>query len=330
MQEITIKSTKFINFLSYGNTWNEINFEDNLSTFISGYNTDTGGANGCGKTVLFQSLVYGLYNKSITNISLQRLINSTNDIKNTLMEVIVVFSKVGIEYKVHRKRGAETTVILYRDGIDITPDSVIETDTLIEQILGVSYDIFSKFIVFSGSSVPFLDLPVSQQRTHIEELFNITILTEKANKLKKIIQNTDSDIKVEEALIKEKENNINAYKNRLKFAEQKVISWEDNKEEAISEITKDLISIKDVDFEKEQLLFDKKLELTERINNFSRELIALTRDVKQKKQNFEKYSNELSHLESSECPYCNQKYKANKTKITELKNSVETLKKEIA
>jgi DNA repair exonuclease SbcCD ATPase subunit len=318
MQEINISSVKFRNFMSFGNTWNEISFDGSLSTFVSGLNMDTDSANGSGKTSFYQSIVYGLYNKSITNISLQRLINSTNSVKNTLMEVIVNFTKAEYQYQVHRKRGSENTVILYRDGIDITPDSIYEADALIEQILGISFEIFSKVVVFSGSAVPFLDLPIAQQRSQIEELFNITILTEKAVKLKKDIQATEGDIKVEEALLKEKSNNLVAYKNRLSFAEQKVIGWEESKEVMIATLQKEIDSVANIDFEKEQLLFDKNAELLQQLAELNKQLSTLKKDSNTKQQYVNKYSKELEHLKGDECPYCNQKYKAVDGKIEDL------------
>ena len=58
------------------------------------------GPNGSGKTTIINALCYALYNKPFDNISLQKLINSTNATKNTQMEVRLIFEKDGIEYEI--------------------------------------------------------------------------------------------------------------------------------------------------------------------------------------------------------------------------------------
>ena len=325
MQEIKILTLRWRNFLSFGNTWNEIDFDNNLATFIYGENLDTGSANGAGKTTIFNALSFVLYNKSISNISLQRLINSTNAIKNTLMEVEVSFTKSGHLYHIHRKRGSEYSILLEEDGLDITPDSVNEIDTLIEHIVGISYDLFSKIVIFSGSATPFLELPVGQQRQHIEELFNITILSEKAVALKKIIQLTESDIKVEEALAKEKQNNIDAQKKRLQQAEQRVLAWEADREKQIEQLTAQIETVKDIDFKTEQLLFDAKQELQAELDAEASHFRAHDRDKKAFNKQLAEKTEELIHLRDNECPYCRQKYQAVEGKIEELENEVEEL-----
>jgi DNA repair exonuclease SbcCD ATPase subunit len=330
MQELVIISSKFKNFMSFGNTWNEIKFLDNYTTFIHGENLDVpGSANGCGKSVILQTLAYGLYNKSLTNISLPKLINSTNSIKNTLMEVIIEFTKSGHHYLVHRKRGSETNVQLMCDDEDITLDSINETDILIEQIIGMSFDLFSKIIIFSGSTVPFLDLPISQQRFHIEELFNISILTEKANKLKKLIQNTEGDIKVEEAIIKQKLSSIDAYKKRLEFAEQKVITWENDKDNNITKLKNDIAKVQNIDFDKEQLLFDKKVLLNNNLQNIQTQLGPLKKEVADKYKTYNDSIHEITHLKGNECPYCHQKYETSESNIENLEQLISTLCPEI-
>jgi DNA repair exonuclease SbcCD ATPase subunit len=321
---------KFRNFLSFGNLWTEIDFTDTFSTFIQGENLDTGSANGAGKTSIFQALIYALYNKSISGISLPRLVNSTNAGKNsTQMDVVLEFSKAGNIYRIHRRRGIETTIIFEENDLDITPDSVSETDSLIEDIIGISYELFSKIIVFAGSDVPFLDLPISHQRQHIEELFNITILTEKANKLKKVIQSTETDIKVEGAIIREKQNNIDSYKKRLNFAEQKVINWEDDRDKTKARLEKQIESVRDIDFEKEKKLFDERKQLKDALSNVDRDLTPLYKFKKDAEKKQKENIHELEHLEGGNCPYCHQKLGGKDERIEELKQEIKLIELEI-
>src|SRR5690606_14815042 len=122
---------------------------------------------------------------------------STNNTKNTLMEVRLTFERGEDEYVIYRSRGETFNINIMMNGDDVTLDSVAENDKLIEEIIGMSYELFTKIIVFSGNSVPFLLMPVSHQRQQIEELFNITLLSEKAVKLKEIIKTTESNIAIQ-------------------------------------------------------------------------------------------------------------------------------------
>jgi DNA repair exonuclease SbcCD ATPase subunit len=98
---LKFKKLSLRNFLSFGNMTIEIDLSGTGSTLIQGINMDTAGANGCGKTSIINAVCYALFNKPFDNaISLQKLINSTNNTKNTLMEVRLVFDKGDDEYEI--------------------------------------------------------------------------------------------------------------------------------------------------------------------------------------------------------------------------------------
>lgn len=173
-------------------------------------------------TSIINAICYALYNKPFDQISLQRLINTTNDVKNTLMEVRLSFAKGPDEYEIYRCRGENFTIQVLKNGEDITLDSVTENDRLVQEIIGISYDLFTKVIIFSGNSAPFLTMPVSQQRQQIEELFNITLLAEKAARLKEVIKTTETNISIQSAVVKEQEAQIALYNKQVKDAQHRV------------------------------------------------------------------------------------------------------------
>jgi len=57
MQEVISRSLRFRNFMSYGNDWTNIIFDNGVATFVMGENHDDGGNNGCGKCVLPDTLI---------------------------------------------------------------------------------------------------------------------------------------------------------------------------------------------------------------------------------------------------------------------------------
>lgn len=314
-QELTLR-----NFLSFGNVATTIELNECGSTFIQGENIDTASNNGAGKTTIINAICYALYNKPFDNISLQKLINSTNASKSTLMEVKLSFMKGNVKYEIYRCRGEVFNIQISMDGVDITLDSVGGNDKLIQEIIGISYELFTKIIVFSGSSTPFLLMPVSQQRGQIEELFNITLLTEKAVKLKEIIKTTEGSIAIQEAVIREQEGQVALYNKQLKDAEVRVTRWESDRETAATRLLAQLETaeeLKTFDIEAEKELHKTYAEYAVEISNLSRKEALLKKDKTVLEKDVTALSAELEHLLEAKCPYCLQQYEGAEHKLTE-------------
>lgn len=306
---LRFKSISIRNFLSFGNVESVFDLEEQGSVEVVGENLDKGGSNGSGKTTLINALCYALYNKAFDSISLQRLINTTNAKKNTLMEVRLVFTKGEVEYEIYRARGEDYRIEVRRDGVNITPGKgVTETDAMIEEIIGISYDLFTKTIIFSGNSPAFLQLPIHQQRTQIEELFNITILSEKAKKLKDIIRQTEQDIKVAEAVVQQQDVAVALYRKHLKEAEQRVEKWSLSTLNSIEDIEQTLEKISRIDFEGEQALHDEKNELQQRGAYLAAKLAPARKDRSILTSKVADLMKEQEHLADAKCPYCAQTF----------------------
>ena len=76
---ITFEKIKWKNFLSTGNHWNEINFQEATTNLIIG-------TNGAGKSTMLDALTFGLFNKSFRKINKSQLVNATND-RDCLVEI---------------------------------------------------------------------------------------------------------------------------------------------------------------------------------------------------------------------------------------------------
>jgi len=312
---LTFKWMEIRNFLSFGNILTRIDLSGKGSTLIIGENLDTGSNNGAGKTTIINAICYAIYNKPFDNIGLQKLINSTNATKNTMMEVKLCFTKGDDEYIVHRKRGEEYNIYIQMNNDFITLDSVAENDKLIEEIVGISYELFTKIVVFSGNSVPFLMMPVSQQRNQIEELFNITLLSEKAVKLKEMIRNTDGSIAIQEAVIKEQEAQAQVFNKQLEAAKGRVEKWERDRETQIVSLKSSLELSETVDFEVEKGLHTFIVEQIKEIDKLGSKISATRKDWVAQQTEVKKLSDELTHLKDDQCPYCLQKYAGAQEKL---------------
>lgn len=322
---LIFKSISLRNFLSYGNQTQTIDLYDQGGVNVLGENLDLGGGNGSGKSGIINALCYALYNKPFGSISLERLINRTNDSKNTQMEVCLVFEKGGHQYEIFRSRGSENTISFTRDGVDITPGKgVTECDNLIAGVIGLSYELFTRIIVFSGTSVDFLQLPIAKQRALIEELFGISLLSEKAKLLKESISTTNQDIKIIEAVIKQQENSAALHTRQLAEAAERIAHWDRQTRQNINSIEALIAQISEVDFEAEQALHTKKGELTQNLTCARGVLAAKKSELNNLSAALNKDLTELEHLTKAKCPYCLQDFANAQDKIALLNMGIET------
>jgi DNA repair exonuclease SbcCD ATPase subunit len=325
---ITFKKLEVRNFLSFGNAIQELDIDFNGTTLIIGRNVDTGGANGVGKSTIINAISYAIFNKPISNISKERLINKTNSAKNTLMEVRLSFCKNEDEFEIYRTRGESNTVQLFQNGVDITPDSIAITDKRITELIGFSYELFVKVIIFSGNDIPFLEMSVSNQRTLIEELFNITILSEKAANLKDMIKETETDIQIKEKLLDQQLKNHERQLKQVEDAKARVSKWDADREVQIQKITTDLEDLSTIDFALETEAHQLLMELKPSITKLNNEKQNVDKDLSRKTKQIEDLMKQLSHLELDQCPYCLQKYADSFKKIDELKKSLDECESE--
>lgn len=319
---LQFQTAQLRNFLSFGNNLTEIDLTYFGSTLIVGENVDANSNNGAGKTTIINAICYALYNKPFDNISLQRLINSTNNSKSTLMEVRLFLKKGDDEYEIYRCRGETFNIQILCNGEDITLDSVTQNDKFVEELVGMSYELFTKIIIFSGNSTPFLMLPVSQQRAQIEELFNITLLTEKAVLLKEKIKQTESDVNVQEALIKQQENAIKLHNKQLKDAEDRVTRWESDRNAQAEKLLKQLTASDGVDMGLEKELHDLIAELKPKQLKLEADHRAEKSGLDAANKELLKLCSEHKHLEEAKCPYCLQQFADADAKIAEILDAI--------
>lgn len=320
---VVFESLTLRNFMSFGNNYTEVDLTMEGTILINGKNIDLGGANGVGKTTIINAICFALYNNPFDKISLKRLINNTNAEKDTLMEVRLTFTKGDKRYEIYRCRGSSTNIEILCDGVDITLDSVGENDRMIVEIVGISYELFTNIIVFAGGSEPFLQKPVGDQRKLIEELFNITILSEKAKKLKDKIKITEGDINIQEAIIREQQNAITRYNKQVSDAEARILKWEEDKEVSIARIKAQLTSIEGIDFDEEKKLHDELKSLQKDYDKFVEGEKVAKKELSQLENALTRVEKELGHLRDSKCPYCLQQYSDASSKIASLEQQQE-------
>jgi len=192
--------------MSVGNTTQGIDFDRSDLTLVLGENLDMGGdgsRNGTGKTTIINALSYALYGQALSNIRKDNLVNKTNA-KHMLISLD--FSMGGQNYRIERGRKPNVLRFYVNDEHQAAQDEAQgdsrETQEAIERVLGMSHDMFQHIVALNTYTPPFLSLKANEQRTIIEQLLGITLLSERADRIKELNRQTKDSIQAEELRIR--------------------------------------------------------------------------------------------------------------------------------
>ena len=184
---ITFQKIRWKNFLSTGNQFTEVDFQQNATNLIVG-------TNGTGKSTVLDALTFSLFNKPFRKINKGQLANSTNE-KDCLVEVEFCINNK--QYIV--KRGIKPNLFLII--VDGTPmhkeaDDRVMQKMLEENILKVNYKSFTQIVILGSTNfVPFMQLSGSNRRDVIEDLLDIRIFSAMNSLIKDKIKGQKDEIR---------------------------------------------------------------------------------------------------------------------------------------
>ena len=315
---IKLKDITVRNFMSVGNVTQGTHFDNAKLTLVLGENLDQGGddtgsRNGTGKTTIINALSYALYGQALTNIKRNNLINKTNG-KNML--VTLRFSKNNVEYRIERGRAPNILRFFVNDQeqevLDESQGDSRKTQETINELLGMSHDMFKHVVALNTYTEPFLNLRQTDQRAIIEQLLGITLLSEKAVSLKEQIRYTKEGITEEEANIRAKQSSNEAIEASIKSLMLKQSAWNQSKKDRIAGLRRNLTELEQVDIDLELEKHENLQKWTEhsnRITNLRKELSTLEAAESRARKASHKALDEHNRSESAECYVCGQPLK---------------------
>ncbi len=326
---IRLKTLTFKNVMSVGNQTQAVDFGKEQLTLVLGENLDQGGddngsRNGTGKTTIVNALSYALYGLALTNIKKDNLINKTNS-KNML--VTLHFEKDGVEYKI--ERGRRPNILKFyingeeqdTDDIDESQGDMRETQKDLDDLLGMSHDMFKHILALNTYTEPFLSMRANDQRMIIEQLLGITILSEKAESLKELIRLTKDEIQQETANIEAAKKSNEKIQQSIDSLTTRQTAWYKQQQVELEKIGKAILELQSVDIENEIEQHNKLKvydELNAKIKSLNKEKATLEAAISQAEKSVNKYTKEIQSLANKTCHACEQQLQDHKhTELTD-------------
>ena len=312
---ISIKTLTVKNFMSVGNSTQAIDFDRRDLTLVLGENLDLGGdgsRNGTGKTTIINALSYALYGTALSNIRRDNLVNKTNG-KNML--VSLDFSVGTQQYRI--ERGRKPNLLKFyvdnkeTEAADNAQGDSRETQDDIENILGLSHEMFKHIMALNTYTEPFLSLKANDQRTIIEQLLGITMLSERAEKIKEHNRTTKEDIIREEFRIRAVGDANKRIEEQIESLKRRQGMWVTKHKEEKEKLETALANLQKIDIDAEITAHkdhsawgQKRKDLNDFTTTISRGKLDMGREEKA----IAKLEAEIETLESHTCHTCGQAF----------------------
>jgi DNA repair exonuclease SbcCD ATPase subunit len=231
------------------------------------------------------------------------------------MLVTLSFEKDGVNYRIERGR-KPTLMRFFVDDIeqegeetDDAQGDMRETQKDIDELFGMSHDMFKHIVALNTYTEPFLSMRANDQRVIIEQLLGITILSEKAETLKELVRQTKDAITQESADIEATKKANEGIQKSIDSLLTRQTAWNSQHNTELEKIGRAIIELESVDIEAELAkhselkLFEEK---TAKLKSLNKERATLDSAIAQAERSVTKYDRELGLLASKTCHACEQ------------------------
>jgi DNA repair exonuclease SbcCD ATPase subunit len=235
MKQIVVKNVTIKNFLSVGEDPVRIDFTKGFH-IITGTNRDKEDRrNGVGKSTIADSINFAFFGSTLRELKKELIPNNiTNSRCQVDLQFDVITSGGVTEYYISRSLSPSSFTI-FKNGVDITRDSIINSTVYIEDIINCTEEVFQNCVIMTiNNTIPFMAKKKVEKRKFIEGIFNLEIfsnmilnLRSDANETKKLfdVESTKYDeantslinySKQNDNIIKDRKDKLGIYTQRLK------------------------------------------------------------------------------------------------------------------
>jgi DNA repair exonuclease SbcCD ATPase subunit len=262
------------------------------------------------------------------------------------MLVSLTFEKDGLEY--HIERGRRPNFLKFSingleqhiDDLDESQGDSRQTQKVIEQVIGMSHDMFKHLIALNTYTEPFLSMRTNDQRAIIEQLLGITQLSEKAEILKEQIKKTKDEIVKETTKIETIRASNEKIQQSIDALERKQKLWDKTHTQTLNELTAAIQALTNINIEKEienQRLLTQWNQQQKSLTLLNKTIASTVSALEREQKNLVKLEKELTSLADHRCHSCGQELhdtkhdellNIKKQQYQECKNNIHTYQEE--
>lgn len=308
---VTFKKIDIYNFMAFQNE--SFDFQDhNGLSLIGGKNNDIPGSkNGCGKSLLFSALCYGLFGELPNKIKNEYVHNRYSDDKEVRVSVLFDIEdrhfRVVSGFDKKSRSYCELYSIVNGEETNITKSTLDETYKFIEkEVLNFDMSIFLRTILLTtDNQYNFFRLKKAEKKEFIEKLFDISIFGDMYDLIHKDILSYDKKIL--------------AIQNRL-------IVLENNQDTYLKQVEEHTTTNKRKISELEDILAQKKDELSKvndvQIKEYNDKVEELNKQIRKTKSCILGITTEIDRY--------NERLRDNDRKTTSVKQQFNSTKQQIS
>ncbi len=326
-----LRSVTIQNFMSVRKA--TVNLDNQGLVLVQGFNKDDSAfdSNGAGKSTIFESIVYSIFDKTIRGLKGDEVINDT--VKKNTCVMLDFDDDNGVPYRIARYRKHnehKNSVYIYRDNKNITPKSTKDSNKFIEELFQIDYDTFTNSIIFGQGLVKMFSVASdSEKKDILEKILSMTVLQDAETEAKRRLTETNETIVNIEKRVEKADGLIEEIKATIQSLKKSEEEHATNINEQIKKLSKELEErdreltlevAKDTDNEvKLESLEEKKAVITKELekfkvyeshrNDYFIDLKSLMSDLKRVDADIEDLKVELTRTKETEgtsCAACGQ------------------------
>ena len=178
MKKVNFKKLSIVNFLSVGEEPVTVEFSKGLHV-ITGKNKDKPDRrNAIGKSTIADALYFAIFGETLRELKKDLIPNNLTNGKTHIELDFELDSPKGTNsYKIIRTL-SPSKVLIFKDGVDRTRDSIKNTTAYINSVLSASPSIFQNCVIMTvNNAVPFMAKNKIEKRKFIEDIFGMEIFS---------------------------------------------------------------------------------------------------------------------------------------------------------
>lgn len=341
MKYVNFKKVSIKNFLSVGETPVEIDFNKGLN-IITGSNKDkVDRRNGVGKSTVADSIYFAIFGTTLRELKKDHIINNVTQ-RGCEVELQFTINNDGeMSSYVLNRQISPTKCTLFKDGEDITRDSMQNTTEYVCDMLNTTPEVFQNCVIMTiNNATPFMAKKKLEKRKFIEGIFNLQVFSNMLTMVRQDYNTVARELDVECTKFEEISNSLNAYMEQRQTALndkqrslEKLKLRDENNDKQLIQYEKNIADYKPVDVDKlvESLTGVKDLirQAEEKIQNIMEKKISAETTMKLNMDRHDKIG-----TDEDVCPVCLSKMDNNHKEHIEsekkaIKHAIESLNADV-